>query len=727
MKTTPSLHRYLSLRFSLVAILPILIIGLGMYFMVPRMKRQIAIQHEGMAHTIAGLIDTHLSGGERQLLSLAQFLEQENSTDPGLVGSLLDAQCGEGDLFETIYIASRQKQAILHVGLAQKGRFIRRIKREDLKGLDLSGRPFMFSGGNADHPTWSQTFLSTVSSRLAVSLMVPVSDNVIIGEITLHRLSELIGHLPVEAGFQTLILDKSGRIVADHKQRKWGMQLNLKTFPPPNVRGKSLVSSIAFELDGVPMLGSVVRVHNLGWDVLVSQPLDLAYRPMTVIYIALALGLGFALSLALVVAWSQAFKLSNIFYRFAEEKQEKQDSLLRKKQAAEATNQAKSEFLANMSHDLRTPLNGIMGMLQLLDRTIETSEQQEYVKIALKSSRRLSVLLSDILDLSRVEAGQMSLRNEPFDLAETVKQVCDLLYITCKEKGLELNPMIHPPLPELMLGDGTRLQQILNNLLGNAIKFTETGGVTIEVCPLPIQQPGSHRVLFVVADTGVGINSRELKHLFEPFRQGGDNWEKRDQGAGLGLAICKRLIGLMGGNLFVESEPGRGTTISFCLNFGLCEFCPEEKVTSRKDTEAQLFGLDLLVAEDDGISALTIEMLLKRCGCTVTTAENGAEALDAMIGNHFDAVFLDIQMPVLDGLKTARAIRQGKAGPDNTHTPLIALTACVMKGDEEHILDKGMNYYLPKPVDLENLYSVLNTIVAQRTQKTQTIKCAPGF
>lgn len=713
MKTTPSLHRYLSLRFGLVAILPILIIGLGMYFMVPAMKRQLAIQHESMARTIAGLIATHMAGGERQLLSLAQFLEQENSTDPILVDSLLDAQCGDGDLFETIYIASRQKQAILHVGLAQKGMTDRRIKREDLTGLDLSGRPFMFRGSNASHSAWSETFLSTVSSRLAVSLMVPVSDDVIIGEITLHRLSELIGHLPVEVGFQIIILDKSGRIIADSNQNKWGMQLNLKALTPEKIRDETPFSSIAFDLDGVPMLGSVVRVHDLGWDVLVSQPLDLAYRPMTVISIALVLGLGFALFLALAVAWSQAFKLSNTFYRYAEKKQEKQDNLLRKKRAAEATNRAKSEFLANMSHDLRTPLNGIMGMLQILGQTTETSEQQDCVKIALKSSRRLSVLLSDILDLSRVEAGQMPIRNEPFDLAKTVKQVCDLFYITSREKGLEFKEAIDPSLPELMIGDGTRLQQILNNLLGNAIKFTETGRVAVEVCPLPVIRPGSHRVLFIVADTGIGMNSRELKHLFEPFQQGGNSWEKREQGAGLGLAICKRLIGLMGGNLFVDSEPGRGTTISFCINFGVCEYHPEEKAITPKDTELQPLYLDILVAEDDYISAVTIEMVLKRCGCTVAIAGNGAEALDAMAANHFDAVFLDIQMPVLDGLKTAQAIRQGKAGPENIHIPLIALTACVMKGDEEYILNKGMDYYLQKPVDLKQLYSVLHTVAAQ--------------
>lgn len=711
MKTVYPPHKYLSLKFGAVAILPILVIsGLVLDLLVPKMKRQTAIQHESMARSVAGQISAHLMGGERQLIALAAFLESENRWDSSQLTPLLDAQCGIGDLFETIYIASTQDQHIRYVGLAGKSPGTDRSKRDDMLGLDLSGRQFIFMKDNTQQSAWSETFLSTVSSQLAVALTVPASGHEIIGEITLHRLSELISHLPVEGDILTIVLDRNDRIIADSQQQRWGQHLDLTPLPREGAGEKTSFSSTHFELNGEQMLGTMVKVHHLEWNVLVAQPLKSAYKPLTATFITLASGLGSALVLALAVAWFQAVKLSNTFTQYADEKQKSQDDLLQAKQAAEAANLAKSKFLANMSHELRTPLNGIMGMLQLLDQTPVNSEQREYVQIALKSSGRLSGLLSDILDLSRVEAGKMVIRREPFDLVQTVGLVCDLFHITFKQMGVELKSSIHPSIPAIMIGDGARLQQVLNNLMGNAAKFTKRGSVTLEVYPLPPIKPGRRRVMFTVVDTGIGIATEEIDLLFEPFRQGSDAWERKSQGAGLGLAICRRLVQLMDGEIFVESEPGSGTTVCFCVSFGESASLTGKTSTPQTDIKPALGGLDILVAEDDSISATMMKWLLEKNGCTATTVENGAEALQVLKDHAFHAVFLDIQMPVMDGLETVQAIRQGKAGSDKADIPVIALTAFAMKGDREQFLDKGMSNYLSKPVDLQQLQVVLQQV-----------------
>ena len=317
MKKATTLNRYLSLKFALVAILPILISGaFALQFLVPQSKRQTAIQHEGMARAVAGQILAHLSGGERKLLSLSAFLEPQTTWHTSRITPLLDAQCGTGDLFETIYIASTREHNIRFVGLAEKETRISRLKRNDLLGIDLSGRDFMFTTDKTKTPAWSETFLSTASSRLAVALTVPVQNDVIIGEITLDRLSELISHLSVEEDMVILVLDRYGRIIADSQRVRWGRQLDLKALLPEKSDTRRSVFSILFELDGKRMLGTIAKVHLIEWNVLIAQPVKTAYKSLIAAFITLASGLGFALILALAVAWFQVGEISTVFKHY---------------------------------------------------------------------------------------------------------------------------------------------------------------------------------------------------------------------------------------------------------------------------------------------------------------------------------------------------------------------------------------------------------------------------
>lgn len=388
--------------------------------------------------------------------------------------------------------------------------------------------------------------------------------------------------------------------------------------------------------------------------------------------------------------------------------------LVNAKEEAEAANKAKSEFLANMSHEIRTPLNGIQGMLSLLIRSGLEGEQREFAEASLESAVRLNRLLSDILDISRVEAGKLAVHEEPFDLPELVKHVCELFRLSTEEAGIDLVRRVEDDLPHEVVGDSARLQQILTNLVGNALKYTDSGGIRVEVSRLTPLEEGSERILFSVFDTGIGIDRETLDTLFEPFTQGSSGYARQYQGAGLGLSICKRLVDLMGGNMSVESTPGEGSAFHVVLPF--------KTAVSHAATEVPLFeqrpedrpALRILLAEDDKVNRIVGLRLLESMGCTVEVATDGQEALDMLRDKSFDAIFMDVQMPRMDGLQAADAIRDGKAGEDRRNVPIFAMTAYTMAGDRERLLQRGLDGYIPKPIEIEDIASMLD-LASERT------------
>jgi len=355
-----------------------------------------------------------------------------------------------------------------------------------------------------------------------------------------------------------------------------------------------------------------------------------------------------------------------------------------------------------------------MGMIQLLQLTGLDGEQTEYADTALESCRRLVRLLTDILDISRVEANMLSIRSAPMDMREILSQTQALFMPLATESGLAFSVTLDDSVPDALLGDSVRLQQILSNLVGNALKFTPVGSVSLEACRLSGLRPGRCRMFFSVRDTGIGIPDDKLAALFRPFSQVSEGYTRSYQGAGLGLSICKRLIDLMGGGIAVISEVGVGTEIAFSLEFDAGDVAGGGASAQAWLRPDSLEGMRLLVVEDDAFSMALAEKLLQRRGAAIETATDGRLAIEALKKEGFDLVLMDIQMPDMDGIEASRAIRRGLAGDRARGVPIIAMTAYAMVGDKDRFLEAGMDAYLSKPFEIGDLLGTITSVMKKR-------------